>query len=135
MLESGFAFSSHTFSQADLELIRGITRDFSRLSLTELSKTVCELLDWKRPTGKLKHEEFRAMLEHLRDRGVVSLPTLRGTAAPGPRRVVPTAQSDALAPVTGSTGEFHPLILKLVQASNTALNSLFKQYLARYHYL
>jgi hypothetical protein len=43
MVESGFTFCGQTFSQADLELICGITRDFSRLSLTELSKTICEL--------------------------------------------------------------------------------------------
>lgn len=54
MLQSGLEFSGRTFSAADLDLIREITRDFRNLSLTELSKTVCELLDWNRPTGKLK---------------------------------------------------------------------------------
>lgn len=51
MLQSQFVFSGRTFSQADLELIREITRDISNLSLTELYKTVCELLDWKRPVS------------------------------------------------------------------------------------
>jgi hypothetical protein len=69
-----------------------------------LSKTVCELLEWKRPTGKLKYEECRAFLEHLRDQGVVTLPGLRPTGAPGPRPIATTVQSDAQAPVTGSAG-------------------------------
>ena len=129
------SFSGRNFAAPELELIREMVRDFPNLSLTELSKTLCELLEWKRPTGKLKYEECRAFLEHLRDQGVVILPGLRATAAPGPRRVVSTSQSDAQAPVTGSAGDFDPLTLHLVQASNPTLNSLFKQYVDRYHYL
>jgi hypothetical protein len=135
MLQSGLEFSGRSFFAADLDLIREVTRDFSNLSLTELSKTVCELLEWKPPTGKLKHEECPAILEHLRDQGVVTLPGLRPTGAPGPRRMAITVQGDAQAPVTGSAGEFDPLILHLVQASNRTLSPLFKQYVDRYHYL
>jgi len=135
MPETEASFSGRTFSAAELELIRETVRDFSNLSLTELSKTLCELLEWKRPTGKLKYEECRAFLEHLRDQGVLTLPGLRATAAPGPRRIVSTSQSDAQSAVTGSAGDFDPLILHLIQASNPTLNSLFKQYVDRYHYL
>jgi hypothetical protein len=135
MLPTKISFSGRDFGAAELELIRDTVSDFSNLSLTELSKTICELLEWKRPTGKLKYEECLAFLEHLRDQGVVILPGLRATAAPGPRHVVNTSQSDAQAPVTGSAGDFDPLVLHLVQASNPTLNSLFKQYVDRYHYL
>jgi len=135
MLPSKVSFSGRNFGAAELELIRETVRDFSNLSLTELSKTICELLEWKRPTGKLKYEEGRAFLEHLRDQGVLTLPGLRATAAPGPRHVVSTSQSDAQSAVTGSAGDFDPLTLHLVQASNPTLNSLFKQYVDRYHYL
>jgi len=44
------AFSGRSFAEAEIELIREIVRDFSNLSLTGLSKTHCELLEWKRPT-------------------------------------------------------------------------------------
>jgi hypothetical protein len=135
MLPSEVSFSGRDFSAAELALVRETVHDFSNLSLTELSKTLCELLEWKRPTGKLKYEECRAFLEHLRDQGALALPTLRDTRAPGPRRVVSTSNSDAQAPVTGSAGDFDPLTLHLVQASNRDLNSLFKQYIDRYHYL
>jgi hypothetical protein len=135
MPETEVSFSGRNFAAAELELIRETVRDFSSLSLTELSKTICELLEWKRPTGKLKYEECRAFLEHLRDQGILSLPGLRATAAPGPRHVVSTSQSDAQSAVTGSAGDFDPLILHLIQASNRDLNSLFKQYVDRYHYL
>jgi len=60
MLPSEISFSGRNFSAAELKLICETVRDFSNLSLTELSKTICELLEWKRPTGKLKYEECRA---------------------------------------------------------------------------
>ena len=135
MPETEVSFSGRNFAAAELELIRETVRDFSNLSLTELSKTICELLEWKRPTGKLKYEEGRAFLEHLQDQGVLTLPGLRVTAAPGPRHVVSTSQSDAQSAISGSAGDFDSLTLHLVQASNPTLNSLFKQYVDRYHYL
>jgi hypothetical protein len=135
MLSSELSFSGRAFSPADLDLIREIIRDFSNLSLTELSKTLCELLDWRRPTGKLKYEECRALLEHLRDQGVLTLPGLRNTRGLGPRPVAVTNQSDPEAPVTETAGDLEPLDLDLVRASDGALLSLFKQYVSRYHYL
>jgi hypothetical protein len=135
MLPSELSFSGRTFSPADLDLIREITRDFSNLSLTELSKTLCELLDWRRPTGKLKYEECRALLEHLRDQGVLALPGLRNTRGLGPRPVAVNSQSDPEAPVTGTASDFNPLTFDLVRASDGGLLSHFKQYISRYHYL
>ncbi len=135
MPQSRWDFSGRTFSRPDMDLIREVAHDFSNLSLTELSKTVCELLDWKRPTGKLKYEECRAFLEHLQDQGVLRLPGIRHAGAPGPRRIAATAASDPQTPVTGSAGEFEPLVLHLVRAANRKLNLLFKEYVDRYHYL
>lgn len=128
-------FSGRAFSTAEVNLIREIARDFSTLSLTELSKTVCEILDWKRPTGKLKYEECRGFLEHLRDQGVINLPGLRATCPAGPRQIAATTDSDAQAPIAGSAGEFEPLVLRPVRAEDRKLNSLFKEYIDRYHYL
>lgn len=135
MIEQTVESSGRSFSSKELNLIRETTKRFSNLSLTEISKTLCELLEWKRPTGKLKHEECRALLERLQADGIVSLPKLRPTAAPGPRRIVATVQSDPQATVTGSVEQFEPLSLQLVQASNRELSSTFKQLINRWHYL
>ena len=134
MPQPRWEFSGRTFSRSDMQLIRETVRDFSNLSLTELSKTVCELLEWKRPTGKLKYEECRAFLEHLRDQGVIIAGTSNHRPA-GPRKLRPLPKATPQAPVTGSAGDFEPLVLHLVQASDRKLNSLFKQYIDRYHYL
>jgi len=122
MIEQNMEASGRSFSPDEITFIRQTTKTFPNLSLTELSKTLCELLEWKRPNGKLKHEECRALLEQLQSGGLISLPKLRATAAPGPRRVTLTAQSDPQSPVTGNAGQFEPLFLHLVQASNRRLN-------------
>ena len=34
---------------------RPTAAQFSALGVTEISRTICELLEWKRPNGKLQH--------------------------------------------------------------------------------
>jgi hypothetical protein len=48
------SFCGRALSAGDMDLIRQVTRDCSRLSLTKLSRTPCELLDWRRANGALK---------------------------------------------------------------------------------
>ena len=126
-------FSGRRFSAEDLDLIGKIIRDFSALSLTELSSTLCELLDWKRPNGKLKHKECRALLEALQSEDLIVLPTLRKTSPFRPRKIVMSPGSDPQAPLTGSVGEYFPLLLRQVEGQE--LSSLWNQFIDRYHYL
>lgn len=79
MTLTGLDFSGRMFSPTDLRLVQETVHDFPNLSLTELSKTLCELLEWKRPSGKLKREECRALLEHLQAAGILFLPKLRSS--------------------------------------------------------
>jgi Domain of unknown function (DUF4338) len=133
ILDTGLEFSGRQFSPQDLRLIFEVIRDFSALSLTELSSTLCELLDWKRANGKLKHKECRTLLERLQAEGLALLPALRKTAPFRPRAVAFNIQGNPQKPVTGSVGEYSPLLLRLVQG--TDLSSLWNQFIDRYHYL
>ncbi len=45
------SFCGRPVTQAELGLIRDITLDFPALSVAELSKTICELLNWRRSAG------------------------------------------------------------------------------------
>ena len=54
--------------------MRVIARDCAGLAVTEIARTVCELLDWKRPNGGLKHHEGRQALERLEAEGRLRLP-------------------------------------------------------------
>ncbi len=126
-------FFGRCFSSSDFRLIRELALDFSALSLTELASTLCELLDWKRPNGKLKYKECRAVLEQLQTEGLVSLPAVRKTAPSRPRKIVVRSESDAQPPLTGTAGDYTPLLLERVD--DAELSSLWNQFIDRYHYL
>jgi len=128
----GLSFCGREVKAEELDLIRQITREFSRLSLTELAHTLCELLEWRRPNGGLKSRECYLFLLALHGRGW--LPWL----SPPPRKQRPRApvwdqHSDAQPPLTGSIGDYFPLQLQLLTSSDD--RRLFRQYIQRYHYL
>jgi hypothetical protein len=127
-------FCGRPVSPEELGLIRDLIHDFPALSLAELSKTVCELLEWRRPSGGLKDHECCAFLQQLKNRGwLSSLPELRVTSPRGPRSVSLDARSEPesvlMRPLVGCL----PLELDLI--SNGDARNLFRQYIQRYHYL
>jgi hypothetical protein len=128
------SFCGRQLSSGEIELVRDLIHDFPALSLTELSRTICELLGWRRPTGSLKDHECYLFLQRLKERGVLSsLPALRGTSARGPRTVCLNDQSAPQSPVLGSVTDYSPLQFDLI--SDAGGRALFKQYIQRYHYL
>jgi hypothetical protein len=133
-MPTAISFCGHQLSTEEIKLVRDLIHDFPGLSLTELSRTICELLDWRRPTGALKDHECYIFLQRLKDRGLLSsLPALRGTSARGPRTVSLNHESDPQSAVAGSIAEYAPLEFDLI--SDGAGRALFKQYIQRYHYL
>ena len=114
-------------------MIHNVVSDFRSLSLTELARTICELLEWKRSNGRLKNHECRLLLEKLSVAGLVNLPPLRVSGPRGPRVVVPTENGAEQEPVTGSAGELAPLTLTVVRSGPES--ALWNEFVARYHYL
>ena len=87
-------FAGRCFSSEDVALMCQATHDYASLGITEIARTICEWLDWKRPNGRLKNHECRLLLERLRDRGVLTLPALHPSGRRGPRPVSITTQTD-----------------------------------------
>jgi hypothetical protein len=56
-MPQSLTFCGRTFSPSELDLMRQIARQFSGLGVTEIARTVCELLAWTRPNGGLKNHE------------------------------------------------------------------------------
>jgi len=128
-------FCGRHFSISEVEMIREVVGQCSALSLTEISRTLCELLAWKRPNGKLKNHECRLLLERWRDQGQINLPTVQPCGGRGPRRPRLTGRSDPQPEIIGSAGQFEPLRLTVVGAEQPADCGLWAEYLERYHYL
>jgi hypothetical protein len=131
---STFTFCGRTFSADEIDLMRQIASDCSALGTTEIARTVCELLDWKRPNGHLKNHECRQLLERLAAEGRLQLPALRKVGPQGPRRIAWTSGSDPQSEITGSAGDFEPLTLSLVEAG-TRDSMIWNELMDRHHYL
>lgn len=113
--------------------MREIARDYAGLAVTEIARTVCELLEWKRANGRLKDQECRQLLEYLRDQGWLRLPAVRNSGPRGPRLIRLGEASAPQARVQGSAGEFEPLELQLVERRQES--QLWTELIERHHYL
>ena len=85
-MPESLTFCGRTFGAGELELMRQTSREFSALGVTEIARTVCELLEWKRSGGGLKNHECRQLLERLAAEGLLTLPPLRQRGGRGRRR-------------------------------------------------
>ena len=128
-------FGGRTFSVEELHLIQAISTDCAALGRTELARTLCELLGWTRPTGRLKHHEGRLLLERLQALGWVTLPPVRPLGRRGPRVVRATPAGELAPAVVGSVGQFAPLVLEVVEAGPDGTSRLWRELIARYHYV
>jgi hypothetical protein len=133
-LPGSVTFCGRTFSRPELGLIEHIAREFHSLGVTEMARTICELLEWKRPSGRLKNHECRQLLEQLRDEGWLRLPEVRRLGPRGPRRVRLTSGSEPQSEREGAAGEYEPLQLTVVEGAS-ADSRLWTELIQRYHYL
>ena len=132
-MTQSMTFCGRTFPSDELELMRRIAAEFSGLGVTEIARTICELLEWKRPNGGLKNHECRQLLERLAAEGVLTLPELRKSGGRGPRRADVSGPCFDPPPVECAASECEPLELILVEGK--AESRLWREQVERYHYL
>ncbi|MBC2745180.1 MAG: DUF4338 domain-containing protein, partial [Desulfosarcina sp.] len=121
-------------STDQLTEIEFIVDTFPKLTRNELANTICELFEWKRPTGKLKTVECRQFLERLDARGIIQLPACR---IQNTKRIKPnvdrTRRTDRQSTLSVKLSELSPLLLSRVH--NYSQRQLWYEYMDRYHYL
>jgi hypothetical protein len=132
-MPESLTFCGRTFVPSELDLMRHIARDFSGLGVTEIARTVCELLEWTRPNGGLKNHECRQLLERLQAEGFLKLPELRLLGGRGPRRADVSGVCPEPAPVACAASECEPLELVLVEGKIESRR--WREQIERYHYL
>jgi hypothetical protein len=131
-LEKTVAFCGRVLTASELSLVRQIIADFPRLSQAELAHTLCELLEWRRPSGKLKSPECVEWLQKWQQQqDLPPLPELRITKPRGAHRFHTDPQSDPQPPLCGRLADYQPLRLQLIE--DLAGRHLFRQYIQRYH--
>ena len=134
-IPESFTFTGRTFTRTELNFIKQVCSDFQALGRTEISRTVCELLEWRRPNGSLKNHECRLLLEQLEERDWLDLPPVRCLGRRGPRAVKGSSQSDPEEELQGTVGNFLPLRLEVVGCGAESQSRLWRELVERYHYL
>jgi Domain of unknown function (DUF4338) len=126
-------FCGRRFDAGELRLMHQLAREFSALGVTEIARTACELLEWKRPSGRLKDHECRQLLERLNAEGFLKLPELRKRGGKGLRR--PDLSGACLKPAAleCDASDCEPLDLVLVEGK--AESRRWREQVERHHYL
>lgn len=62
------------FSTETIDMIRDILAENQQISRTQLSRQVCEVLNWRSPNGSLKDMSCRVGLLKLHRKGIINLP-------------------------------------------------------------
>jgi len=132
-MPESLTFCGRTFRTGELELMRQTALEFSALGVTEIARTVCELLEWKRPSGGLKNHECRELLEQLQAEGFLQLPDLRRRGGRGPRRANVPGVCCQPALVECAASECEPMQLVLVEGQ--AESRRWREQVEQYHYL
>jgi hypothetical protein len=133
--EAQVQFFGIAASPKELELIEGIIKDCWGLSRSELACTVCELLGWRRPNGRLKQVECRMFLERLEEKGMLRLPPPRGPRKKNRVRPATLLKEEDLPPqpVEGTVTALGPVNLEIVKTQED--RRLWRGWVDQYHYL
>jgi hypothetical protein len=133
-LESPDGYSGRRFRPKEIALIREVVESCAGLSRKELAQTLCELLGWKRRSGRLKALECGEFLERLEAAGILALPEKQRRRPVGsPTRVPVTARGDRGRDLVGEVGEVAPIEIEAVETPDQRL--LFRELVGRHHYL
>jgi len=121
-------------SEREVATIKDLAKSLSGLSRTELSATVCELLGWRRASGRLKTRECLDLLEALAEKGMLVLCDKSGGRPRGRRTGVPcTLQGETQPLLVARLAEVQPVYLRRVEGC--AAHALWRELVGRYHYL
>ncbi len=129
----GWVFKDRSFSAEELALVAEVVHAHGRLSRQELANTICELLEWRRPNGRLKTWEAKELLAQLDRQAVVSAPALRTTKPVGSRTSAPrTARGERpTSSLRATLGEVQPVVLRAV--ATPADRAWWRELVDRYH--
>jgi len=132
--QTKWSFCGNPVLQQELDLIVEMTEEFWGISRTELAETLCELLEWKRPNGRLKGVECRQFLEELEAASLIQLPKPRPGKPKGARAKAGRSQrGDKQQAIQCQVKDLGGVMLLKVDTMEH--RELWKELIDRYHYL
>jgi hypothetical protein len=133
-IPAAISVSGRRFEADEIALVRDLADRFRELSRNELALTVCELLGWHRPSGRLKNRECLDLFDLLEEAGVCRFPPTKRTR---PRGTSP--QSAAVSElfhedeICGALKSLLPVTLEQVRRPDR--HRLWRELVGRFHYL
>lgn len=124
-------YGSRIFSKADIKCIQNHARE-PHISRRELSRRVCEDLDWYTPDGNLKDMACRVVLLRMQKDGLVELQPVKPRAN-NRYPIKHTENTAPQSPITCPVGQLHNIHLEPVTTKECS--RLWNEYIDRYHYL
>jgi len=112
-------------SDEKISLIRDIISESWQKSRTQLSRQICETLEWRGPNGRLKDASCRVVLLRLHREGIIQLPEAQ-------KRPSPKAQKCRDSTLKAVVGEIR--IIKICSRYSKPYR-IWKELMDRYHYL
>ncbi len=132
-LTTKIRFCGQPVSLEELSVIKSVISDCGGISRTELASTICELLEWRRPNGKLKTVECRNLIEEMAENALVRLPPGRSGRPPGSRTSVASRTVVVDIELSGTKNQFEPI--EIVPIAGKEDNALWRAMVERHHYL
>ncbi len=126
-------YCGRLFTPVEIQRIRSLTAAEPKRNRAQLSREVCDILEWLRPDGRRKDMSCRvAMLRMQRD-GLITLPPPVKGNSNGRHRPRFTSASDPEDPIGLPAGRLGSLTFRIVDGRNSS--SLWNELIERYHYL
>jgi hypothetical protein len=127
-------FCGRLFSTAEMETIGGLIADHPQANRAQLSRLVCQALDWRKPDGLLKEMSCRVAMLRMQQRGLIALPLPTKSNGNGQRYRRRTAQAEPeLFTIHNTVDQLGDLGLERVL--DRCASQLWNEYIDRYHYL
>ncbi|MBF0245931.1 MAG: DUF4338 domain-containing protein [Planctomycetes bacterium] len=128
-------WSGRIFSPEDINLIKTLIRQNPSAKRSELSRLVCEQLNWRDSSGRLKAMRCRVVMLRMTEKGMFTLPPPQFRKSTVRHRILSTPATDPKAAVTQPVHELNDLRIDIVTAKDKVLSRLWNEYIHRYHYL
>jgi hypothetical protein len=122
------------FSQKDLRIIRRCIRRHFRQGRTQISRAICEELDWRQPNGWLKDRACRDVLLQLEQKTLIKLPPPKvKPQSKGKKRKRGLTQSPTH--YTTSPVTVFPNQIQFELAKGNKAEKIWNELVKQYHYL
>jgi len=132
-MEVSMRYCGREFSQAEMEIIRGLVHDFPGKSRFFLSKEVCKKLDWRKPDVGLKDMSCRVAMLKMHRTKLIDLPVAKQKYHQGRYKIGRSENTDPEPQLALSIENISDLHLETVYPGNSS--RLWNEYIDRYHYL